>query len=35
MDNQANDTLVPTGFTELWMPLLRTGEPHLSHLMLA
>jgi hypothetical protein len=25
MDNQANDVLVPTEFTELWVPLARTG----------
>ena len=26
MDNQANDVLVPTEFTELWIPLPRTGD---------
>jgi hypothetical protein len=26
MDNQANDVLVPTEFTELWVPLPRTGD---------
>jgi hypothetical protein len=26
MDNQANDVLVPTEFTELWVPLLRTRD---------
>jgi hypothetical protein len=26
MDNQADDVLVPTEFTELWVPLVRTGD---------
>ncbi len=26
MDNEASDTLLPTGFTELWLPLRRAGD---------
>jgi D-arabinono-1,4-lactone oxidase len=26
MDNEASDTLLPTGFTELWLPLRRTAD---------